>query len=127
MKRLIVIAIALLLVSCSGGGGGSTTPTDPLISNFAILPATGIGGTTVTIALWFDYNSTNGLSNATYTDSDGDTLVVDARACTSGSLSCVVEVVVVLDTTKGTSPVTLSVVDTKGNKSNTISANFITT
>lgn len=126
MKKITILLMLILLTACSGGGS-STTPTDPTISNFSILPATGIGGTTVTMALWFDYTSTNGLSNATYTGSKGNALVVDARACASGSFSCVVEVVLVLDTEKGTSLVKLSVVDASGNISNTIYADFIIT
>lgn len=127
MKRLIVIAVALLLLSCSGGGGGTTSPSDPLLSSFSISPATGVGGTTATFLLEFVYTSTNGLSTATYTDADGDALVVYAAACIAGTFSCTVSVTVVLDVKKRTSAVTLFVVDVKGNVSNILSTNFVTT
>lgn len=127
MKYLITVLISILLISCSAGGGGSTTPTDPSVSNFVVVPATGVAGTIVTLTFSFDYTSTNGLNTATYTDSGGVSFFVDARACTSSFSSCVVTVNIPLDPTKETFSITLNVVDTKGNRSNTLSANFTAT
>ena len=126
MKYIITVLISALLISC-GGGGGSTTPTDPTISNFVIIPASGIAGTTVTITVSHDYSSTNGLSTAYYTDEDGEVTTVDERACTSSFSACFITVNASLTSTKGTYSVSLYVVDTKGNKSNTLSSTFTVT